>query len=74
MMQNIFLCFASLYTQERHIIETKKDTKKGAKLAAVIQRIINSDKSGVMFSENPYLKAMSNCCMSYFVGLFIVDC
>ncbi|MFZ1970701.1 MAG: phosphoenolpyruvate synthase [Candidatus Nanoarchaeia archaeon] len=56
LLENIKKCFASLYTARATYYRNKKGYEKGAKLAAVIQRMINSDKSGVMFSENPYLK------------------
>ena len=52
LIENIKKCFASLYTARATYYRHKKGYE-GAKLAAVIQRMINSDKSGVMFSENP---------------------
>jgi pyruvate,water dikinase len=47
-------CFASLFTA-RAIYYRKKQgfEKANAKLAAVVQKMINSDRSGVMFTINP---------------------
>lgn len=47
-------CFASLFTARAIYYRTKKgfDHEK-SKLAIVVQRMIDSEKSGVMFSRNP---------------------
>jgi pyruvate,water dikinase len=46
-------CFSSLFTARAVYYRDKKNFKEGASLAVVIQKMINSDKSGVMFSQNP---------------------
>jgi len=47
-------CFASLYTARAVYYRHKKGfDKANALLSVVIQRMINSDKSGVMFTKNP---------------------
>lgn len=50
-------CFSSLYTPRAIYYREKKGFHKaGALLAVVVQRMINSDKSGVMFTKNPIHK------------------
>ncbi len=56
LIENIKKCFASLYTARAVYYRHKKNFEKNAKLAAVVQRMINSDKSGVIFSEDPQFK------------------
>ena len=47
-------CFASLYTARAVYYRHKKGFEKvKALLAVVVQRMINSEKSGVMFTNNP---------------------
>ncbi|MEK6886119.1 MAG: PEP/pyruvate-binding domain-containing protein, partial [Nanoarchaeota archaeon] len=47
-------CFASLYTARAVYYRKKKGFKESeALLSAVIQRMVNSDKSGVAFTKNP---------------------
>lgn len=47
-------CMASLFTARAIYYRQKKGFKHGeALLAVVVQRMINSDRSGVMFSSNP---------------------
>jgi pyruvate, water dikinase len=47
-------CFASLYTARAVYYRHKKGFEKAdALLAVVVQRMVNSDKSGVMFTRNP---------------------
>jgi pyruvate, water dikinase len=56
LIENVKKCFASLYTARAAYYRHKKGYMQGALLAAVIQRMINSDKSGVIFSQNPAFK------------------
>ncbi|MDE1848750.1 MAG: phosphoenolpyruvate synthase [Nanoarchaeota archaeon] len=56
LIENIKKCFASLYTARATYYRHKKGFEKEARLAAVIQRMVNSEKSGVMFSEDPAFK------------------
>ncbi len=56
LIENIKKCFASLYTARAAYYRHKKGYMKGALLAAVVQKMINSEKSGVIFSENPAFK------------------
>ena len=53
LIENIKKCFASLYTARATYYRNKQKYDKIPLLAAVIQKMINSDKSGVMFSQDP---------------------
>ncbi len=47
-------CFSSLFTARAIYYRTKKNFKhENSKLAVVVQRMVASDKSGVIFSRNP---------------------
>lgn len=47
-------CFSSLFTARAIYYRVKKGfTRADSQLAVVVQRMINSEKSGVMFSRNP---------------------
>ena len=47
-------CFASLYTARAVYYRHKKGFEKSnALLAVVVQKMVNSEKSGVMFTQNP---------------------
>lgn len=48
--------FASLYTSRATYYRHKKGYLKGVKLAAIVQRMVNSEKSGVIFSKDPTFK------------------
>jgi pyruvate,water dikinase len=56
LLENIKKCFASLYTARAVYYRNKKKFMKEARLAAVVQRMINSDKSGVIFTADPQIK------------------
>ena len=56
LLENVKKCFASLYTARATYYRNKKKFTKEARLAAVVQRMVNSDKSGVIFSQNPQFK------------------
>ncbi len=56
LIENVKKCFASLYTARAAYYRHKKNYMEGALLAAVVQRMINSEKSGVIFSQNPAFK------------------
>jgi pyruvate,water dikinase len=50
-------CFASLFTARSIYYRIKKGFKhKDVLIAVVVQKMINSDKSGVIFSKNPITK------------------
>ncbi|HKZ34127.1 MAG TPA: phosphoenolpyruvate synthase [Candidatus Nanoarchaeia archaeon] len=50
-------CFASLFTPRATYYRNKKGFKhEDASLAVVIQRMVDSDKSGVIFSKDPSMK------------------
>ena len=50
-------CFASLFTSRATYYRQKKGFKhKESKLAVIVQKMINSDKSGVIFSKDPSYK------------------
>ena len=54
LLQKVKDCFASLYTARAIYYRTKKGFKhEDTCLAVVIQKMIDSDKSGVIFSKNP---------------------
>ncbi|MEK6844635.1 MAG: phosphoenolpyruvate synthase, partial [Nanoarchaeota archaeon] len=58
LMDNIKKCFASLFTSRATYYRIKKGFKhEQASLAVVVQKMINSDKSGVMFSKDPNYKS-----------------
>ncbi|MCK5043835.1 phosphoenolpyruvate synthase [Candidatus Pacearchaeota archaeon] len=50
-------CFASLFTARATYYRNKKGFKhEGASLAVIVQKMINADKSGVIFSKDPTFK------------------
>ena len=54
LLDSIKKCFSSLFTARAIYYRHKKGfSPTESKLAIVIQKMINSDKSGVMFSKNP---------------------
>ena len=56
LIENVKKCFASLYTARAVYYRNKKKFDKEARLAAVVQRMVNSDKSGVIFTADPQIK------------------
>ena len=54
LIENIKKCFASLFTSRATYYRNKKGFKtEQASLAVVIQKMVDSDKSGVIFSKGP---------------------
>jgi len=54
LIQKVKECFASLFTARAIYYRAKKGFAHAhAKLAVVVQRMVDSDKSGVIFSRNP---------------------
>ncbi len=53
LIENVKKCFASLYTARALYYRSKKGFDKTSSLAAIVQKMINSDKSGVIFSRDP---------------------
>lgn len=54
LLDSIKKCFSSLYTARATYYRTKRGFEHSkALLAVVVQKMINSEKSGVMFSKNP---------------------
>jgi pyruvate,water dikinase len=54
LLEAVKKCFASLYTARAVYYRHKQGfDKANALLSVVVQRMINSDKSGVMFTKNP---------------------
>ena len=54
---NIRKCFASMFTPRAIYYRNKKGLKhEDASLAAVVQKMVDSDKSGVIFSKDPTIK------------------
>ena len=57
LLKHIKMCFASLFTSRATYYRNKKGFKhEQASLAVVIQKMIDSDKSGVIFSKDPSTK------------------
>ena len=57
LLENIKKCFASLFTARAIYYRHKKGFKhESASLAVIVQRMINSDSSGVIFSKDPAQK------------------
>ncbi len=46
-------CFASIFTARSFYYRKKKGFEKMVGISAIVQKMINSDKSGVMFSRHP---------------------
>jgi pyruvate,water dikinase len=54
LITHVKMCFASLYTARAIYYRNKKGFNEGQSLlAAVVQKMVNSEKSGVVFSRNP---------------------
>ncbi|MBM3232644.1 phosphoenolpyruvate synthase [Candidatus Pacearchaeota archaeon] len=54
LIQKVKKCFASLFNARAiYYRMTKGFSQTGAQLAVVVQRMVDSEKSGVMFSKNP---------------------
>jgi len=69
LIQKVKDCFASLFTARAVYYRTKKGFKhEGTYLAVVVQKMIDSDKSGVIFSRNP-IKADNNIMLEAVWGL-----
>ena len=57
LLQHIKKCFASLFTSRATYYRHKKGFEhEDAKLAVVVQKMVDSDKSGVIFSKDPSYK------------------
>jgi pyruvate,water dikinase len=57
LIEHIKKCFASLYTARATYYRNKKGFEhKKVSLAVVVQKMVNSDKSGVIFSKDPSYK------------------
>jgi pyruvate, water dikinase len=56
-LKHIKMCFASLFTSRATYYRNKKGFKyEQASLAVVVQKMVDADKSGVIFSKNPSYK------------------
>ncbi len=53
LIQNVKDCFASIFTARSIYYRKKKGFDELVGISAIVQKMINSDKSGVMFSKNP---------------------
>jgi len=53
LIEKIKMCFASIFTARSLYYRKKKGFEDFVGIAVVVQKMINSDKSGVMFSKNP---------------------
>ncbi|MFA4953532.1 MAG: phosphoenolpyruvate synthase [Candidatus Pacearchaeota archaeon] len=57
LISNIKKCFASLFTSRATYYRNKKGFKhENVSLAVVVQKMVDSDKSGVIFSKDPSFK------------------
>ncbi len=69
LIEKVKKCFASLFTSRATYYRIKKGFKhEQASLAVVVQKMINSEKSGVMFSKDPNQKS-ENVVMEAVFGL-----
>ncbi len=68
LIQSIKECFASLFTARAVYYRNKKGFGD-VSLAVVVQRMINSDKSGVIFSKDPSYKDNDNIIIEAVFGL-----
>jgi pyruvate, water dikinase len=58
LLEHVKKCFSSLYTARAIYYRTKQGFKEGeAKLSIVIQKMVDSEKSGVIFSRDPTNKS-----------------
>ncbi len=53
LIEKIKECFASIFTARSIFYRKKEGFNNMVGIAAIIQKMVNSDKSGVMFSKNP---------------------
>jgi len=53
LIQKIKQCYASIFTARSIYYRKKKGFEDMVGIAAIVQEMVNSDKSGVMFSKNP---------------------
>ncbi len=53
LIQKVKDCFASIFTARSIYYRKKKGFDELVGISAIVQKMINSDKSGVMFSKNP---------------------
>ena len=53
LIEKVKECFASIFTSRSIFYRKKKGFEGFVGIAAIVQKMINSDKSGVMFSKNP---------------------
>jgi len=57
LLKHVKMCFASLFTSRATYYRNKKGFKhEGTSLAVVIQKMIDSEKSGVIFTKDPSFK------------------
>jgi len=68
LLQSIKKCFASLFTARAIYYRNKKGFKE-ASLAVVVQRMIDSYKSGVIFTKNPSYNDDNNLIIEAVFGL-----
>jgi len=69
LLNHIKKCFASLFTSRATYYRNKKGFKhEAASLAVVVQKMVDSDKSGVIFSKDPAYKN-NNIVMEAVFGL-----
>lgn len=53
LIQKIKQCFASIFTARSIFYRKKKGFEELVGIAVIVQKMVNSDKSGVIFSQNP---------------------
>lgn len=70
LIKHIKKCFASLFTSRATYYRNKQGFKHTeAKLAVVVQKMVDSDKSGVMFSKDPTYNNNNNIIIEAVWGL-----
>lgn len=70
LLEKIKLCFASLYTPRAIVYRAKRDMKfKDISVAVVVQKMVNSQISGVCFTVNPVTKDENDMVIEAVYGL-----
>lgn len=70
LLERIKLCWASLYTPRAIVYRAKRDMKfKDIAVAVVVQKMVNSEISGVCFTVNPVTKDQNDMVIEAVYGL-----
>lgn len=69
LIENVKECWASLYGARVIFYRVKKEFLEEPVIAVVVQKMVNSDKAGVMFTANPSNNSMSSLVIEAAFGL-----